>query len=176
MAVVVAASPPSCWLVHDLFRRLHFSEAGSRAAPVFSLEPGAPLRRMAQHALHHAAGLTPGQMSDWLHGHGAHGLAELPSAGLFRELAHYGHLNTGTAWKGNDLTDMVYLSCAGAYADVVVCERHMASPLAQGVRRLGAGATVFRRLRDAAPAIEEMLSTRPRTDGASQKPGGPTDT
>jgi hypothetical protein len=115
-------------------------------------------------------------MSDWLREHGAQGLAELSSAGLFRELSHYRHLNKGTVWKHNDLTDMVYLSCAGAYADVVVCERHMASPLAQGVRRLGAGATVFRRLRDAVPVIEEMLTTGRTTDSDSGEPGGPSET
>jgi hypothetical protein len=37
----------------------------------------------------------------------------------------------------------------------------MAGPLAQGVRHLGTGAKVFRRLRDADPFIEEALATRP---------------
>jgi hypothetical protein len=242
---------------HDLFRRLHFSGEGSRAAPVFTLEPGAlygewrstpyaapsdfPAEaafltealtsasvsisilldsqrvepgpdngwaaanqrfsdwldgesRDAQQkrksidvfvlsdlsgeiaAEAHAAGITPDQMSDWVRRRGAPGLAGLPSAGLFRELSHYRHLNKGTVWRRNDLTDMVYLSCAGAYADVVVCERHMATPLAQGIRRLGSGAKVFRRLQDAVPVIEEMLTTGRTTDGDREEPGGPTET
>jgi hypothetical protein len=106
----------------------------------------------------YAAGVPPEQLRNWMRNEAADGFRELPSIGLFREMMHDRHLNKGTVWKPNDLTDMVYLSCATGYADFVVCERHMGSVLTQGVRRLGRPTRVFRRLRDAVPAIEAALS------------------
>ena len=43
--------------------------------------------------------------------------APSPAVGLFREVLHSRHLNKGTTWRPNDLTDMIYLSCAAGYAD-----------------------------------------------------------
>ncbi|MFD4864254.1 hypothetical protein [Streptomyces sp. NPDC058412] len=84
-------------------------------------------------------------------------IGESPAAGLFREMLHSRHLNKGTTWRPNDLTDMVYLSCAAGYADFVVCERHMRDPLQHGLKRTGLSARVYRRLSDAVVAIEEAL-------------------
>jgi hypothetical protein len=84
---------------------------------------------------------------------------ELPATGVFREMLHERHLNKGTVWRHNDLTDMVYLSCAAGYADFVVCERHMGNVLTQGLKRLRRPTLVFRRLRDAVPAIEGRLAS-----------------
>ncbi|MFF1479810.1 hypothetical protein ACFVYD_20015 [Streptomyces sp. NPDC058301] len=39
-------------------------------------------------------------------------IAGSPAVGLFRAMLHSRHLNRGTTWRPNDLTDMVYLSCA----------------------------------------------------------------
>jgi hypothetical protein len=113
-------------------------------------------REIAEEAL--AAGITPEQLSLWALNEMAETIRVLPATGLFREMLHDRHLNAGTVWKTNDLTDMVYLSCAAGYADFVVCERHMGSVLAQGLRRLGRQQNVFRRLRDAVPAIEDALA------------------
>jgi len=53
----------------------------------------------------------------------------------------------------------------------------MAGPLAQGVRRLGTGANVFRRLRDADPFIEEALATRQiATESNSEESSDRTET
>jgi len=82
---------------------------------------------------------------------------------MFREVLHERHLNKGTVWRRNDLTDMVYLSCAAGYADFVVCERHMGNVLTQGLKRLRRQPRVFRRLRDAAPAIGDRLGSTAHT-------------
>jgi hypothetical protein len=70
---------------------------------------------------------------------------------------HEKHLNKGSRWVPNDLTDMVYLSCAAAYADFVVCERATAAALRQGQRRLHLPVNVHRNLREAVPVIEDAL-------------------
>lgn len=98
-------------------------------------------------------------MSEWIWQHPAR-LSALPALGLFREVLHDRHLNRGLTWRPNDLTDMVYLSTAAAYADAVVCENSMGSALRRGVARLGGTTPVFRRLREAVPAIEHMLLAR----------------
>lgn len=112
-------------------------------------------REMAEEA--HAAGATREQFRDWFLDQSMAHIAELPATGMFREILHERHLNKGTIWRGNDLTDMVYLSCAAGYADFVVCERHMGNALTQGLRRLIRPTLVSRRLRDAVPAISERL-------------------
>ncbi|MCX5606670.1 hypothetical protein OHB39_03540 [Streptomyces sp. NBC_00047] len=76
-------------------------------------------------------------------------------------MLHSRHLNKGTTWRPNDLTDMVYLSCAAGYADFVVCEKHMRDPLQHGLKRLGRSAQVYRQLTDAVVAIEEALEASP---------------
>ncbi|HEY5179902.1 MAG TPA: hypothetical protein VIJ07_09060 [Dermatophilaceae bacterium] len=106
----------------------------------------------------HAAGATPEQLQRWLPIQSAGDIRELHATGLFGEMLHDRHLNKGTKWRPNDLTDMVYLSCAAGYADFVVCENHMGSVLAQGLKRLGRPQRVFRRIRDAVPAIAAALA------------------
>jgi hypothetical protein len=92
-------------------------------------------------------------------------IQQLPATGVFREMLHDRHLNKGTVWRHNDLTDMVYLSCAAGYADFVVCERHMGNVLRQGLKRLSRPTLIFRRLRDAVPAIRERLGdSAPHSD------------
>lgn len=112
---------------------------------------------MAEEA--HSSGITPQQMSEWFWQHRTR-MAALPALGLFREVLQDRHLNRGLIWRQNDLTDMLYLSTAAAYTDAVVCERAMGSALVRGLVRLGRPAPVFRRLREALPAIERMLHAR----------------
>ncbi|MFF7385824.1 hypothetical protein [Streptomyces griseoluteus] len=84
-------------------------------------------------------------------------IGDSPAVGLFREMLHSRHLNKGTTWRRNDLTDMLYLSCAAGYADFVICEKHMRDPLQHGLKRMGRSTQVYRRLTDAVAAIEELL-------------------
>ncbi|WP_030464551.1 hypothetical protein [Kitasatospora sp. NRRL B-11411] len=107
----------------------------------------------------HAAQLTSEAVFEWMTKHAQHDLAAAPALGLLREMFHERHLNKGTIWRGNDLTDMIYLSCAAGYADFVVCERAMGNALRQGIKRLQRPVRVFRYLSDAAEAIETVLTT-----------------
>jgi hypothetical protein len=107
-----------------------------------------------------ASGISVDQMQDWVLHHWSDDIVQSPSAGVFRELVHDRHLNIGTTWRRNDLTDMVYLSCAAGYADFVVCERHMCGNLIQGINRLGRSTQVFRQLSDAIGPIERVVTAR----------------
>lgn len=105
----------------------------------------------------HAAGGTLEQFQEWFPDQFLEDIPQLPATGVFSEMLHDRHLNKGTVWRHNDLTDMVYLSCAAGYAEFVVCERHMGNVLRQGLKRLNRPTLIFRRLRDAVPAIRERL-------------------
>lgn len=101
-----------------------------------------------------AADVAPGQLRHWILNEAAEDIRELPATALFCEMLHDRHLNKGTVWKPNDLTDIIHLAQATGYADIVVCERHIGKMLTQGVRRLGRPTRAIRRLRDAIPDIE----------------------
>lgn len=115
-------------------------------------------RDVAEEAV--AAGSTAEQMSEWVLSGFGPGLSRLRSAGVYREAMHARHLNPATRWRPNDLTDLLYLSCAAAYADVVACEGHMVEILRQAGARLRRGASVHKKLRDAVPAVEALLPAR----------------
>ncbi|WP_434591735.1 hypothetical protein [Streptomyces sp. A5-4] len=106
----------------------------------------------------HAAALPVDDFHRWILNEAADDIRSFPALGLFREMLHNRHLNKGTKWRPNDLTDMVYLSCAAGYADFVVCERHMRDPLTHGLRRMGLKTQVYRHLAEAVDAIEEALA------------------
>ncbi|MFC4466107.1 hypothetical protein ACFPH6_16505 [Streptomyces xiangluensis] len=118
----------------------------------------------------HATGLSPQDLQRWGQKQPMDCLSTLPATGLYREMLHNRHLNKGTTWQRNDLTDMLYLSCAAGYADFVVCERHMREPLERGVRRLGLRTKVFRRLSEVIPALRAALGEgSSRTDPAAEQ-------
>ena len=58
-------------------------------------------------------------------------------------------------WKSNDLTDLLFLTCAAGYADFVVGERAAISLIQQAQRRLSRPINVFRRLSDLIPALRD---------------------
>lgn len=131
-----------------------------------STEPADPCRRRQRtHVLFiadigkelataaHAAGVTPEQMSDWTLRHSEDALSEMPALGLFREALHDKVLEPRTQWEDNDLTDLMYLTCAAGYADHVAAERGLVSKMEQGLRRLGRTASVHRRLTDLVAAL-----------------------
>lgn len=107
------------------------------------------------------AGMSDEDFSEWLLKCWARDVSGLPALGLYRELLHERHLNSkGRRWESNDLTDMVYLSCAAGYSDFVVCEKSTAAALRQGVRRLGRTVQIFHSLPDAVAAIGQALEER----------------
>jgi hypothetical protein len=114
-----------------------------------------------------AAGGTPALTSSWFRRDFARSVGTLPSTGLFRELLHEKHLNKGSRWEPNDLTDMVYLACAAGYADIVVCERFTAAALSRGQKRLSRAVNSYPTLHAALPALEAIV-------GPPSRPALPT--
>jgi len=102
------------------------------------------------------AGLTPEELAHWLSSPFLD-IRDMPALGLYREMLQQRHLNVGTTWRPNDLTDIVYLSCAMGYADVVIAERHMTAIGSQSLRRLGRRTSVLHSLREAIPIIEARI-------------------
>ncbi|HEX8001576.1 MAG TPA: hypothetical protein VF519_02660 [Mycobacteriales bacterium] len=157
----IPATPPTAWAQTNqrfsdwLDQEPRDSRQKRKAVDVLLLQD--LQQELAEEAL--SSGITPTQMSEWIWQHPVQ-FAALPALGLFREVLHDRHLNRGVTWRPNDLTDMVYLSTAAAYTDAVVCERSMGSALKRGLTRLGRTTPVFRRLREAVPAIERMLLAR----------------
>jgi hypothetical protein len=103
-------------------------------------------RELAEEA--HAAGIEPSQMSNWNRHHSDADIAEMSSLGLYRECLREKMLDPRTNWQPNDLTDLMYLSCASGYADYVVGERHAVACMKSGLRRLDRPVNVYRRLSD----------------------------
>jgi hypothetical protein len=85
-------------------------------------------------------------------------LGTLPSVGIYRQMTHERHLNPKTTWRLNDLSDMVYLSCAAAYSDVVVCERHIGHMLRRAAQRLDRRVVVCTSLAEAIDALAGRLN------------------
>ena len=102
------------------------------------------------------AGLTPEELAHWLSSPFLD-IRDMPALGLYREMLQQRHLNVGTTWRPNDLTDIVYLSCAMGHADVVIAERHMAAIGSQSLRQLGRRTSVLPSLREAIPIIEARI-------------------
>lgn len=64
------------------------------------------------------------------------------------------HLDRQSRWKGNDLIDMTYLSCAAAYCDYVAAERHTGTQLRQIMQARGAAPNTFVTLTELVEALE----------------------
>ncbi|MFG1745779.1 hypothetical protein ACGFJ4_16560 [Micromonospora chalcea] len=64
------------------------------------------------------------------------------------------HLDRQTRWKGNDLIDMMYLSCAAAYCNYVAAERHTGTQLRQIMESRGETPNTFVTLTDLVEALE----------------------
>jgi len=98
-------------------------------------------------------GLTQAELAAWFEPLGDETIAKMPSLGIFREILHEKLLNPSTSWEENDLIDMMYMSCATAYADFVVAERNLTSHLRNALRRLGRPQMVYRSLVELAPIL-----------------------
>lgn len=73
-----------------------------------------------------SAGLTPQQFVGWGLHHAQEDLVRMPYLGTMLAATHTRLRNAGDTWNSHDLTDMLYLACASAYVDIVVCERKAA--------------------------------------------------
>lgn len=78
----------------------------------------------------------------------------MPFVANFAALHRLRFLDRKTRWKRNDLIDMMYLSCAAAYCDYVVAEKHTGTQLQAIAKARAEPSNVFVKLADLADALE----------------------
>jgi hypothetical protein len=100
------------------------------------------------------ARISADQLHEWLITTADDDISAMPCLGLFREALHDKHVNSTSTWDPNDLTDTIYLTCAAGYADHVVCEKHWAGLIGQGIRRLGRPVHIWSSLAQLVDALE----------------------
>ncbi|QOD93526.1 hypothetical protein [Chryseoglobus sp. 28M-23] len=83
-------------------------------------------------------------------------LGSTPMVNRFSRLMAQRHISATTRWKPNDLTDLMFLSAAAAYADYVVAEKQTGTELAQLEVALGQQPTTFNRLELLADQLEHL--------------------
>lgn len=100
-----------------------------------------------------SAGISEEQLSDWLQFHSDTDVAAMPALGLYREVLREKHYDPGTRWESNDLTDLMYLTCAAGYADHVVGDKNAVAQMNSALRRLGRPTRVHRSLEQLVEAL-----------------------
>jgi hypothetical protein len=91
-------------------------------------------------------------------------LSKEPMTRYFAHLSVLRHIDATSRWHANDLTDMLFLSCAAGYATYVVAEHRTGSQLQQAQRTFGERDSVHRSLVSLMQAI--------RDDGVADVGGG----
>jgi hypothetical protein len=114
-----------------------------------------------------AAGFDQRGLDDWIETGLEVDLVRTPYLSRQYEVVHQRLSNADDHWEANDLTDINYLCCAAAYADVVVGEKKITEYLKRARNRVPDGAFVCRRLPEAVAHLEEILGSGPGKDGAA---------
>lgn len=89
------------------------------------------------------AGMSREQFTSWVADHSLEDLTRLPYLGTMCAATHARLRNAGDTWTSHDLNDMIYLACASAYTDVVVCEKKAADYLTRAWRNRAGGAPLL---------------------------------
>lgn len=110
--------------------------------------------QFAQAALQ--AALTAADVEKWSKSSFESDITATNALGVWNSVYQDKHLNPGTRWSDNDLTDMMFLTCATGYADYVLGERSLVSYLNQAVRRLDRKTKVFSQITDLVGALHEI--------------------
>lgn len=111
-----------------------------------------------------AAGLNPGQLAEWCERDFEGDLARMPYLGRQHELIRQRLSNADDHWEANDLTDINYLSCAAAYADLMVGEKKTTEYLKRARNGVPDGAFLCRRLSEAVAHLEGILGNQKSGD------------
>jgi hypothetical protein len=106
-----------------------------------------------------ASDLGKAELTAWIEDSFKDDLARMPYLGRQHEVIHLRLSNADDRWERKDLTDVNYLSCAAAYADVVVGEKKTCEYLKRSRNRVLDGAFVCRKLADAVARLDELLAT-----------------
>jgi hypothetical protein len=100
------------------------------------------------------SGITSEELGMWLDLYFDVDVRAMGSLGLFNEVYQDKHLNPETVWRSNDLSDMMYLTCAAGYADFVVGERSLVSHIKQSAKRLQRTISIYPRISDLVVALK----------------------
>ena len=87
-------------------------------------------------------------------------MRDLPSRVALLELMLRQHRDLETKWKANDLNDLVYLSAAIGYCDIVVTERRWSAMLNQTVVPTDTGTVILGKLSDLPDALRRSAPSR----------------
>jgi len=100
-------------------------------------------------------GLTIDELEQRLHsGNLVEFFQQLPFVGRVMEITHLRLRTPQDVWVDNDLIDLLFLSCAAAYADFVVAEKKATHLLRQAAPQTSSGATVFATLSDLSRVLD----------------------
>ncbi|MFI1236831.1 hypothetical protein [Nocardia salmonicida] len=105
----------------------------------------------------HSTGVSVEEMGRWSQSFMEQDVALMPNLGLFREVFHEKLVDGRTKWNSNDLTDMMYLTCAAAYCDFTVGEKSLISKIEQAQRRIKRTSAVFRNLSACVPVLADRI-------------------
>lgn len=107
------------------------------------------------------AGWTTGDFASWTESSADEDLAHVPFLGLRREVTHYRLTNIDDKWDDHDLVDMLFLPCAAAYADHVVCEKKTADYMRRALRKRPEGAAIHTSIVELVEALKGFGSDSP---------------
>ena len=85
---------------------------------------------------------TTRDLKSWIASSADEDLAALPFLGLRREVTHYRLVDRSGQWDDHDLVDMLFLPCAAAYADHVVCEKKTGTLMRRALGKRPGGAAI----------------------------------
>lgn len=100
------------------------------------------------------AGWTMAELESWAKLRADEEFALVPYLGLRREITHARLVNVDDPWHEHDLVDMLYLPCAAAYADYLVCEKKTADYLRRAGRKRPEGADIYTSIAELVGVLE----------------------
>lgn len=92
--------------------------------------------------------------------------ARMPALGLFTKLMVMRQINASHKWRANDLTDLIFLSCASGYTDYVAAEKHTGTQLRQFQRTVSTGTKVHTKLET---LVRQIRADGVKTDGEIER-------
>lgn len=105
-----------------------------------------------------ANGVSGDEFGDWLANEAEGALAGLPHVGRARELTHYRLVNAEDSWEVNDLNDLLFLTCAAGYADVVVAEKKFGNYLLRASPAFPKPSFTAVRISEAIAKLSELIN------------------
>lgn len=106
------------------------------------------------------SGMNAETFGTWLANAAEKEVSLLPGVGRLRETFHLKLANADEKWEANDLNDLLHLSFAAGYFDLVVGEKKTINHLKRVQRLVPPGAGLHSRAQDALPALEHLIHVR----------------